>query len=263
MSTATIDERRRSFDQMVGLYARARGAAPAELFDALGAYVPAPADALEIGCGPGNASLPLLERGFRIHAVELGENLAAFARERLAALPFTVEVGKFEDAQLRPANVDLVVCSSAFHWLDRERALRQVVKVLRPAGALALIWGSPRRTVEDDRVDEALRVAYRAHAPEIWRDSADRTSGKVDEIGKAVRDTPELRDYEERLFPQTHLFDRQRYVDTLATFSDHATLPAERRQRLFEAIGEIIDGQFGGRVERHSVARLQLARRRD
>jgi hypothetical protein len=43
---------------------------------------------------------------------------------------------------------------------------------------------------------------------------------------------------------------------------DHATLPASPRARLFEAIGEIIDGQFGGRVERHSTARLQLARRR-
>jgi hypothetical protein len=31
----------------------------------------------------------LLERGFRIHAVELGENLASFARDRLAAFPFT------------------------------------------------------------------------------------------------------------------------------------------------------------------------------
>ena len=263
MSSTTTDDRRQSFDQMAALYARARGSAPPELFDALAAYVPAPADALEIGCGPGNASLPLLERGFRIHAVELGENLAAFARERLAAFPFTVEVAKFEDARLKPASVDLVVCSSAFHWLDRERALRQVVKVLKPAGALALIWGSPRRTTEDDRVDEALRVAYRAHAPEISRETVDRASGRVDEIGKAVRETPELRDYEERVFPQTHLFDRQRYVDTLATFSDHATLPAERRARLFEAIGEIIDSQFGGRVERHSLARLQLARRRD
>ena len=262
MLTPTTDERRRSFDRMVELYARARPPAPAEVFDALAAYVPLPADALEIGCGPGNASLPLLERGFRIHAVELGENLAAFARERLAAFPFTVEVGKLEDASLQPASVDLVVCSSAFHWLDRERALRQVVKALKPGGALALIWGSARRTAEDNRVDEAIQAAYRAHAPEISRENVDRMGGKVDEIGKAVRDTPELRDYEERLFPHVHLFDRQRYVDTLATFSDHATLPAERRARLFEAIGEIIDRQFGGRVERHSMARLQLARRR-
>jgi trans-aconitate methyltransferase len=113
ISVATAPTRWSSF------YARVRGSTPAELFDALAAYVPAPADALETGCGPRNAALPLLERGFRIHAVELGENLAAFARERLAAFPFTVEVGKFEDARLRPASVELVVCSSAFHWLAR------------------------------------------------------------------------------------------------------------------------------------------------
>jgi SAM-dependent methyltransferase len=262
MSTVTTDERRGSFDQMVDLYARARPPAPPALFDAVAAYVPAPADALEIGCGPGNASLPLLERGFRIHAVELGANLAAFARERLAAFPFTVEVGKFEDATLTPASVQLVVCSSAFHWLDRERALRQAVEVLRPGGALALIWGSARRTAEDSRVDEALQAAYRAHAPELSRGAGDRMRSEVDGIGQALRDTPELRDHEERLFPQTHLFDRQGYVETLATFSDHATLPAERRARLFDAIGGIIDRDFGGRVERHSMARLQLARRR-
>lgn len=262
MSLATTDDRRRSFDQMAELYARARPPPPPELFDALAACVPAPADALEIGCGPGNASLLLLERGFRIHAVELGENLAVFARQRLAAFPFTVEVGKFEEAALAPASVDLVVCSSAFHWLDRDRALRQVVKVLKPGGVLAVIWGSARRSAEDDRVDAALQPAYRAHAPEISRADLERMHGIVEEIGKAIRETPELRDYEERQFPQTHVFDRQSYLDTLATFSDHATLPAEQRVRLFEAIGEIIDREFGGRLERHSIARMQLARRR-
>lgn len=261
MSAATADARRRSFDQMAELYARARPSPPPELLDALVATMPPPADALEIGCGPGNASLPLLERGFRIHAVELGENLAAFARKRLAAFPFTVEVGKLEVVALQPASVDLVVCSAAFHWLDRERALRQVVKVLKPNGALALIWGAPRRTAEDERVDAALQPAYRAHAPEISRETVDRMGGEVDAIGQAIRDTPELRDFDERHFPRAHRFDRQRYLDTLATFSDHATLPADRRARLFDAIGEIIDHQFGGRVERHSTARLQLARR--
>jgi len=262
MVTPTADDRRRSFDQMAQLYARARPPPPPELFDALAARVPPPADALEIGCGPGNASLPLLERGFRIHAVELGENLAAFARQRLAAFPFTVEVGKFEDTPLQPTSADLVVCSSAFHWLDRARALRQVVKVLRPDGALALIWGSARRTAEDDRVDRALQAAYRAHAPELSRQAAERMRDTVDEIARAVRDTPELRQEPEQVFPQTHVFDRQGYLDTLATFSDHATLPAERRARLLDAVGEIIDRDFGGRVERHSTSRLQLARRR-
>ncbi len=262
MSEATTDARRRSFDQMAAQYARARPAGPPALYDALAGYVPPPADVLEIGCGPGNASLPLLERGYRIHAVELGEKLAAFARTRLAAFSFTVEVGRFEDAPLEPASVELVACSSAFHWLDRARALRQVVKVLEPGGGLALMWGSARRTAEDNRVDEALQTAYRAHAPELARDASERFRGIVDAIGQAIRDTPELRDYEERLFPQTHVFNRQSYLDALGTFSDHATLPAERRGRLFDALGEIIDRELGGRVERQSMARLQLARRR-
>ncbi len=90
----------------------------------------------------------------------------------------------------------------------------------------------------------------------------DRVRAAMEDIGQAVRDTPELRDYEERLFPRTHVFDRRSYVETLSTFSDHATLPAERRARLFDAIGEIIDRDFGGRVERHSMARMQLSRRR-
>ncbi|HEY1955026.1 MAG TPA: class I SAM-dependent methyltransferase [Polyangiaceae bacterium] len=261
MPSATSDERRRSFDQMAEKYARARPPGPPEVFDAVAAYVPPPADALEIGCGPGNASLPLLERGFRIHAVELGANLAEFARKRLASFPFTVEVGKFEDAALEPASADLVVCSAAFHWLERDRALAQAVKALRPGGGLALLWGSARRDHEESRIDRAFDEAYRAHAPELVRDVSARMRGQVDEIGEAIRATPELRDYEERHFPMAVTFDRQRYIDTLGTFSDHATLPPDRRARLFDAIGEIIDGQFGGRIERHAMARLQLARR--
>ncbi len=262
MPAATTDDRRRSFDQMAQLYARARGAPPPALFDAVAIFVPRPRTCSRSAAGRATRRSRCSSVASGSTPWRLGENLAAFARERLAAFPFTVEVGKFEEASLQAASVDLVVCSSAFHWLDRERALRQVVKVLRPGGALALIWGSPRRTAEDNRVDEAIQAAYRVHAPEITRQAVDRMGGKVDEIGQSVRDTPELCDFEERLFPQTHLFDRQRYVDTLATFSDHATLPEEQRARLFDAIGEIIDGQFDGRVERHSTARLQLARRR-
>jgi SAM-dependent methyltransferase len=262
MSDATTDDRRRSFDQMAELYARARPPPPPEVFDAIAGYVPPPADVLEIGCGPGNASQPLLERGYRVHAVELGENLASFARTRLAAFPFTVEVGKFEDASLQPASVSLVACSAAFHWLDLPRALDQVAKVLKPGGGLALIWGSPRRTVEDNRVDQAIQAAYMAHAPALWRKTSDHVSSHVASIGEALRADARLRDYEERRFPRTHVFDRVRYLELLATFSDHATLPTAQRTRLFDAIAEIIDGQFGGKVERHSMASLQLARRR-
>ena len=40
---------------------------------------------LEIGCGTGQNTAPLAERGFEIVAVELGESMAELARRNLAA----------------------------------------------------------------------------------------------------------------------------------------------------------------------------------
>jgi Methyltransferase domain len=39
---------------------------------------------VEIGCGTGQTIVPPAERGYRITRVELGERLAAMAREKLA-----------------------------------------------------------------------------------------------------------------------------------------------------------------------------------
>jgi 16S rRNA A1518/A1519 N6-dimethyltransferase RsmA/KsgA/DIM1 with predicted DNA glycosylase/AP lyase activity len=48
---------------------------------------------LEIGCGTGQATVPLAERGSRIVAVELGPAMAAVARRNLARFP-AVQVGR-------------------------------------------------------------------------------------------------------------------------------------------------------------------------
>lgn len=260
--TVDTEQRRKSFDTMASQYARARPTAPPELFDALAAFVPPPAELLEIGCGPGNATLPLAQRGYRIHAVELGANLAELARERLAGLPFSVEVCRFEDAQLSPASADLVVCASAFHWLDLPRALAQVAKVLRPGGGLALFWPTSRRELDDPAFHAALEETYRTHAPTLALDGGERLHRTIDEVGRALASAPELRDFEERRFAQELHFDGPRFVELLGTFSDHATLPAEVRARLFDALRAMIDARFGGKVTIHTGARLLLARRR-
>src|SRR6185437_8388567 len=120
------ERHRQSFDAIAEAYAGARPTPPREAFDAICNLVPPPARLLEIGCGPGNATVCLAERGYRIHAIEIGASLAELARTRLAGFPFMVEVGAFEDAVLEPESVDVVASSSAFHWLDTRRALTQV-----------------------------------------------------------------------------------------------------------------------------------------
>ena len=74
--------------------------APAEVFDDLveHARLGPGARLLEIGCGTGQATLPLAERGFSILAVELGANLAeAGAAEARRVPDVEIVTSSFED----------------------------------------------------------------------------------------------------------------------------------------------------------------------
>ena len=63
---------RHTFNAAAGSYHRVRPDYPAELFDELIAVAGlAPGDhLLEVGCGPGKATVPLARRGFRITCIE-------------------------------------------------------------------------------------------------------------------------------------------------------------------------------------------------
>lgn len=69
---------RTTFDRAASLYQKARPDYPDELYADLLTMtgVKPPARLLEVGCGPGKATLPLARMGFRITAIELGEALA-------------------------------------------------------------------------------------------------------------------------------------------------------------------------------------------
>src|SRR3712207_1186011 len=126
---------RATFDQVAPLYDEARPTYPDELFDDVVSLsgVPPAGRILEIGCGTGQATLPLARRGFRILCIELGENLAAVARRKVATYPHVeVLTGAFEDWPAEENAFHLVVSAEAFHWLDRTSAYRKIARALRP-----------------------------------------------------------------------------------------------------------------------------------
>lgn len=77
------------FDRAAEDYQRTRPVCAPQLFDDLIqlAGLKAGARVTEIGCGTGQAAMPLAERGLAVTVVELGRELAAIARRRLAGFP--------------------------------------------------------------------------------------------------------------------------------------------------------------------------------
>src|SRR5919109_4571971 len=76
----------RTFDEDAERYDRARPGYPPELYDDLEELAGAGPGSrvLEVGCGTGQATVPLAGRGCRITAVEAGACMAAVARRNVA-----------------------------------------------------------------------------------------------------------------------------------------------------------------------------------
>jgi SAM-dependent methyltransferase len=263
------DERERlriTFDQAARLYDRARPGYPAALFDDVVALsgIPPGGRILEIGCGTGQATLPFARRGYRILCVELGENLAAVARQNLAAYPqVEVQNGAFEEWPVEEDAFDLAIAATAFHWIDPAVAYPKTVRALRSGGAIALFWNLHVQGDADGGIFEAVQEVYRREAPEIVGD--DRPLPRPDEVPETVRDEIE----QTGLFGEVAVlryvwnvpYDTTSYIDVLDTYSGHRDLESATRARLYRGIARLINTEFHGRITKSYLTLCYIARR--
>jgi SAM-dependent methyltransferase len=266
MDAELRDARRRSFDDAAEDYDATRPGYPVELFDELARRVPPPADILEVGPGTGQATGALLERGYRVLAVEPGARLAAHTERKLAGLSLTIHVGRLEDWPMRAEAFDLAVAFSSFHWVDTDVGYRILAEALRPGGLLALAWNEPSDLESlAEGFEEAVQPIYLRCAPMLARDAHSGRAGGLHE----VRDWPAEIDRSgrfhapvERLaYPWSRRLDTEAYLRLLDTYSGHRQLSAEQRRCLHSGIGQLLDERFDGDYLEQRDAILYLARR--
>jgi SAM-dependent methyltransferase len=253
---------RAKFDEVAALYDAVRPGYPAELYDNIRALsgVSDGGDILEIGCGTGQATLPLAQRGYRITCVELGAELAALARRNLAAYPnVEVRVGAFEAEPLPEAAYDLVVSATAFHWVAPE-SYPKLARVLRPEGAIALFWNKHIASAVDGGFFDRIQTLYQQHASEFTEDWKGLPSAaELPDESAALAATGLFGAFTVRRYPWVAHYDAVGYLNQLATYSDHLALPTDRRQRLHDGIARMIDEEFGGEIAKQYLAVLYVA----
>ena len=252
------------FDEAAELYDQARPGYPTALFDDLAglACCGPGCRVLEIGCGTGQASVPLAARGCALVCVELGSSMAAVARRNLAPFPAArVVTAAFEDWPLPPEPFDMVLSATAFHWLDPAVRVVKAADALRPGGALATIATYHVAGGTAAFFDE-IQACYErwdpATPPGLRLLPAEAMPMDGEEIERSDRfESPQFRRYETDI-PYT----RASYIDVLLTYSGHRALPPDDQRGLLDCIGSLIDDRYGGQIVKRYLTELRTAHRR-
>jgi SAM-dependent methyltransferase len=126
---------------------------------------------------------------------------------------------------LRDGTVDAVLVAQAWHWVDPDRAVPEIARVLRPGGRLGLMWN-----MRDEREPWVARLGTIIHASDEQR--TDSASPRVGAPFGPV----------ERLdVSWTCHLTLSGLLDLVASRSYIITLPPDERAAVLGAVTELVD----------------------
>lgn len=232
-------ERRASFDSAAQRYNAARPSYPDEVIDWIIEQAGIETDELilEIAPGTGQATVKFLERGYSVHCVELGANMARLLTEKCAGYPMTVDVSPFESwAPTKPVHPRMIVCATAFHWLDPAVRYQKCFDLLPPGGVLALLWNQAPSN-DHPAITRAYDILFGAaqtnYVPPDHQSIVERQ--KVDIAKSGLFTLDGFQDYK-WLFTTS----KEIYIEGFFSQSSYLSLPKDVKQRVKEQITDVL-----------------------
>lgn len=255
-----------TFDTVASTYEKLRPGYVEELYQAIFDYIPIPESSrvVEVGIGGGQATLPILQTGCELTAVEYGAHFSELCAEKFKDYPnFSVVTSKFEEAEFESNAFDLVFSASAFHWVPEEIGYPKVFSMLKKGGVFARFAnhpfrdkGNPALTEEIDRIYGEYYYKFHNRKQEVPQEySAEQAKKRALIAGKYG-----FTDIRYAMFQRTRTFSAKEYIMLLGTYSDHIAIEEAMRTEFFAKIEEAINNH-GGTMTIYDTIDLQLARK--
>jgi SAM-dependent methyltransferase len=182
---------------------------------------------LDLAAGTGKLTRLLVPSGAALIAVEPVLEMRRALEQHVPEA--TALAGTAERIPLVDRSVDAVTVGQAFHWFRQEEALREIHRVLRPGGGVALIWNArdERHPVQAalSEVIDPLEADTPRRKQRDWR-SLLADSGLFDRCERA-------------LFEHEQEVDEQGLVERVTSISFIATARQEVRDEVEERVRSI------------------------
>jgi SAM-dependent methyltransferase len=213
---------------------------------------PSKCNILEVGCGPGTLTLPLLKRGFNVTAIDPGSGMIGKCREVCGEYEnmniHQVSLKEFES----DAPFDAIFAGSSLHWAlaenDRAAMIAKLHSLLKDSGTLVLLWNFPPEP-KDDVLDE-IADAIGETKPFYL------SNGSVQDHEKQLAEKVLTPLHESNLFEPFETFGNQlsedllipNFISFLKTLSNYIVMETEEATKFFNVVEQTLIERHGNTI---------------
>lgn len=269
-SSRNLEQRKNWYSPAAEAYNKARPRYPQHLIDRVVEVAQLSTDSkiLEVGCGPGTATVALAKPAVNIpqlgcSIICLEPNPDFFQLAQQNCQPYSnveIENTSFEEWELKPFEFDAVLAASSFHWISPEVGYPKAANALKENGYLILLWNKELQPSYE--VYQILSQIYQLHTPSLDRYEDQETQEYIlRQLGNMAIDSGQFKNLISGQFISEVTYTVDEYLTLLNTYSPYIKLDPENKESLFLGLRHRIEDDFGGSLQLSYISAFHITQK--
>ena len=258
----TLKEKKSWYDDAAVAYDRTRPRYPQQQRDRIIELTNLPANTaiLELGCGPGIATVDFARLGYSMVCIEPSAEACRLARQNCQPYP-NVEItnATFEEWELNERKFDAVLAATSFHWIAPEIRYKKTAQALKDNGWLILLWNTPPQPKYETY--QLLESIYQTYAPNIVYESLENYQENLNKMGTEAIDSGYFKNLVSQQLTVELTYTINDYLTLLSTLSPYIALDSKQRNHLFTDLQTLLESNFQSNLQLTHLSVLQIAQK--
>lgn len=262
-STTDLEQRKNWYSAAAKAYNKARPRYPQELIEQVAqvAQLSTNSKILELGCGPGTATVAFAQLGCSMTCLE--PNPDFFQLAEYNCQPYSnveIENTSFEEWKLKPFEFDAVLAASSFHWILPEIGYPKAANALKESSRLILLWNKELQPSYE--VYKSLSEIYQVYTPSLNRYEDQATQEYVlRELGNMAIESGQFKDLISEQVRSQVTYTVDEYLTLLNTYSPYLKLDPHTKESLFSGLRHRIEDDFGGSLQLSYISAFHISQK--